>query len=308
MRLPLALLTALLGCKAHDKIDPLPRDETAEENYYGAYTRLLEFREGGWIVSRRPDGRPQHVGDSLLWTGLAMAAVPCDAGDELERHLIEVIHRLDGGLVRYEPLGEYAGGREASLDGALGLYRGAAERIVACGRGEAWGEALRTHLSFLERSGGRLHLGTTATLELFSALPEVVCHRSGDSRCHDTGIRNRRAMERAVGAWAWAVNAAKAAAFRVHLGWLVLTTLERTGHDINPDNRNAYCAATRGMGIAIVDHWCGRDGLKAWLDAFEFDRWEYAFQRAPAWESPDGDGDETPGLDYVLAIKEAYGF
>lgn len=308
MRLPLALLAAFLGCKAPQKPDPLPRDEAAEELYASAVDRLMGFREGGWIVSRRPDGSPEHVGDSLLWTGLAMAAVPCDVGDELERHLLGVIHRLDGGLVRYEPLGEYAGGREASLDGALGLYRGAAERIVACGRGEVWGEALRTHLAFLERTGGRLHLGTTASLELFSALPQVLCHRSGHPSCPDVGLSDRRAMERAVGAWAWAVNAAKAAAFRVHLGWLILTTLERAGHDINPDNRNAYCAATRGMGIALVDHWCGRGGLKAWIDGFEFDVWEYAFQRAPAWEEPDGDGDETPGLDYVLAIKEAYGF
>ncbi len=65
-------------------------------------------------------------------------------------------------------------------------------------------------------------------------------------------------------------------------------------------------APRRGVDIPLIDHKCGRGDLKGWIDAFKFNEWEYRHQRSGKWEQPDGDGDETPGLDLITAIRAAY--
>lgn len=301
----IALALALAACQKPDpKPEPLPPDEAARVLYASTVDRLFaNHLEGGWVVTRRPDGSPEHMGDSLLWTGLAMYAVPCDRGAELEAHLVEVITRNAGALVRYEPLGEYAGGREASLDGALGLYRGIVHRITACGSA-AWQEPMALHFASMEAHGGRLNPSSSATLEVFYGLAQELAYRLGAAGADPIGLSDRRNMERAVVAWAWAVQASHAAAFRVHLGWLILEMLEALA-DVSDANRAGYCAATTGMDIPVVDHYCGRGDLAGWVSGFQFDAWEYRHQRA-GWESADGDGDQTPALDLLVGLKEAY--
>ncbi len=92
----------------------------------------------------------------------------------------------------------------------------------------------------------------------------------------------------------------------MNLGFLTLETLEDLGDDISNSGRNDFCAATRGVQIATVDEWCGRGGLKDWISNFQFDRYEYAFQRSGSWESPDGNGDKTPALDLLVAMRQVY--
>lgn len=66
--------------------------------------------------------------------------------------------------------------------------------------------------------------------------------------------------------------------------------------------------------MPVVEHFCGRPGLQAWIDAFSFNTWEYAHQRSPVWETPDASRIvngarvpvETAGLDLLFALRLLY--
>lgn len=304
----LALLGLFSACaKVPDKPDLDDAPASVVEHYNGAVERLLSRHiENGWVVSRAPDGSPAHVGEGLIWTGLLLAALPCDLGDTVEAHLIDAIERHDGALVRYEPLGEYEGGREVSADGALGLYRGIAHRTEVCGTGSAWTNALRLHQGYIKAHGGRLNANAEANLGVFADVLRLVASRVPGSSDGGPSDQSLRSILQAVTAWSAGVTATKAACFRIHLGWLALRTLETSGYSVSDGDRQRLCFATAKTDIPVLDHWCGRGDLKGWIEDFEFNRFEYAFQRCPRWEDPDGDGDETPGLDYLIGIKEAY--
>lgn len=73
-----------------------------------------------------------------------------------------------------------------------------------------------------------------------------------------------------------------------------------------PIDGASFCDAAKGARIADLEHWCGREGLGEFIQAFKFDEWEYRFQRA-TWETPDGKHNlYTPGLDLIRAIKLKY--
>jgi hypothetical protein len=277
----------------------------AIDAYQAASHRLVDQHlENGWVVTRRPDGSAEHVGDALIWTGLALYGLPCDLGELVEDHLIEVITRNGGALVRYEPLGDYAGGREVSLDGALGLYRGVASRSVRCGTAAKWRPVIGQHIDYMREHGGRLNAGSSASLEGFDALP-VSLHRhlAGGA---DPGDGDYSPSVSRLILWTGAVTATKSACFRIHLSWLILRTWQEIGAEFRPETRWAFCAAANGSNIPVVDHWCNRGDLSGWAESYEPNRWEYAHQRCSGWESPDGDGDETPGLDLLVGLREAY--
>lgn len=303
-----ATLAVLAACRKPDpKPEPVDPPEYLREHYAEAIDRLTsKHLEDGWVVSRLPDGSPEHVGDALIWTGLLLSALPCELGDPIESHLVDVINRHGGALVRYEPLGDYANGREASADGALGLYRGIAHRIEKCGRAEVWRSALADHFNFVEANDGRLNPFSTATLEVFQPVLALLAHSAGVSGASHPGVSCLRDLRSVVTAWAAAVNVKHAACFRVHLGWEMLRTFETLGEDTPDEARSQFCMATTGMDIPLIDNWCGRGDLKAWIDGFEYDQWEFRHQRCGSWESPDGDGDSTPGLDLLMAMTEAY--
>jgi hypothetical protein len=302
-------IAVLLGCaKAPDADEPEPASPTIAERFADAQDRLAsEFIENGWVVSRGTNGEPEHQGDALIWTGLWLGAADCAAALPSELMLRDMIRRHQGALVRYEPLGEYAGGREATLDGALGLYRGIAERVTRCPETRPeWLDIVALHYSYMEASGGHLNPNSDARVipEFTYVLARLLDHVSGGDPLHRDGDRVDRLGVQSA-AWAMGVAATHAAAFRVHLALLALQTLELSGEDIGRA-RDALCAVTPGMDLPTLDHWCGRGDLAAWVDGFEYDSWEFRHQRAGAWESPDGDGDRTPGLDFLVAIRQAY--
>lgn len=304
----IALLIMLTGCGVFGKRTPHPQVEptpTAQERYAEAIDRLESgFVENGFIVSRWDDGRPEHMGEAILWTGLAMAHMPCERGNRFERRLIEVMLDHGGGLVRFEPLGEYANGREITVDGALGLYYGVADRIARCNAADHWREPWRLHLAYLERHNGRLHVNARNYAVMpaeFTALRDAISHALGlRGKPHTDRIR---ILESQVTAWASGVVAQKAPAYRLNLGRLALQGLERLGYRIDG---SAFCAVSEPARIANIEHWCGREGLSEFIEDFKFDTWEYRFQRG-AWEQPDGKaGLSTPGLDLIEALSTYY--
>ncbi len=136
----------------------------------------------------------------------------------------------------------------------------------------------------------RLHAG-------FDRLPRVAAGSTGE---------NVSSLLAQVVAWAAAVNASHAAAFRINLGLLIIETLEDAGYAIPGLYRDGFCQATRGVDIPTVDHWCGRGGLPEFVRDFKYNEWEYRHQRSGSWESPDGGGIETPALDFLVGVDRLY--
>lgn len=291
----------VVGCGAAD--EP-PRDEPVDPipSLYGAaQDRLVGMLDGGYVVSRWQDGRPEHIGDSLIWSGLAMFALDCEHGAAIEDALLAMVGELDGGLWRH-PMRP----GDVSMDGAVGFYRGVAWRVDNCeGSADKWRVAFAKHQAFSE-PGGKLNPSANATLpKEFTYVRDLLAHKLGSAgRPHSDRLR---ALEGQIVAWATAVKQTKAACYRIHLGYQTLKTLHQLGADVSATGKELFCKTTADTDLPTVDHYCGRRDLGAWIDSFTWNTWEHRHQRCPAWESPDGkDGLATPGLDLVEALKEKY--
>lgn len=299
--LPILLLTAC--ATADEKRDPAGPDRAAlVVQYQELSARLLrDHTENGWIVSRE-NGQPRHQGDSLLWTGIAMAATTCEDGQIFADRMRTMLKENAGALVRYEPLPEnYKDGNEISFDGATGLYFGILARLVRCPSNIAdWDAIWPVHLGFLERNYEYLHPNSTAAVEPpFNALRDIISHKLG--RGDMPGGVRLSALEAAATGWAYAVVKVREPAFRIHLAWLYMRSLERV-NALSEGGRNGFCAAAKPAKLPLVEIWCGRMTVTDW--DFKLNEFEYASQRG-AWEKPDGKGYETPGLDRILALREA---
>lgn len=259
-----------------------PREILREAAPDGAYarfleaeTRLLNMTEPhGWVVSRHQDGTIEHTGDSLLWTGMALGVLTCQGGNAPKSALTEML--AAGKLFRHpaEPT------RAVSLDGQLGFLWGVTKRHERCGDGAPL-----------------LQLYRPDNLGAFHVVLEKARYDLGIGPNPDPD--SMRGLPTLVAGWAAAVVAKRAAAYRIHLGWLALSVLGDPGAGL--------CAVTARAGMPLINSFCGRDSLGPWIDAFEYNRYEYALQRAK-WESEDGSGLETPGLDLLVALRTAYNF
>ncbi len=305
MHLLLILALSLFSCASPKPADKESPDAIVRGKYIEAITRLKSNHlENGWVVSRTIEGDPEHQGEGLLWSGLWIAAAPCGEASETSIVLREMVMRHKGGLVRIEPLGEYEGGREITLDGALGLYRGIAEEIMRCGLKGDWYEPTLAHLNYVTQHSNKLNENAKAELiKEFTYILDLLAYRL--SIRAEPSTDRLRMLEAQVTSWAAAVTSTKAAAYRIHLGFIALETVERLGKKVN---WGAFCLASKGADIPIVDAKCGRGDLKAWIDAFQYNVWEERNQRSGNWERPDGNGLETPGLDLIRAIVAAYSF
>jgi len=282
------LLAAASGCgQASDKPAPTPPSDEQLAAFDAAADRALDMSEPrGWIVSRWEDGRVEHTGDSLLWTGMAMGLLDCARGDEAEAALLDMLTSNGGRAYRHPS----EAAREPSLDGHLGLYWGIAQRVTRCPEtAERWAAALEIHEP--------VNVG-----DAFDVVRVALRSRLG--RGAAPSLRARDALGALVGGWAGVVRTKKAAAFRIHLGLLTLETLAAAGQPVSGSVRDAFCAASDGADMPTVDHYCGRGNLAAWVANFTYDAWEMRHQRAGAWEQPDGKpGLATPGVDLLVAYR-----
>jgi hypothetical protein len=297
-------ILVLTACsKAADKPEPLPPTPPVEQVYAETIDRLeSSFLDTGWVVSKK-HGEPYHIGDSLIWSGLYLYAAPCDRAQATESALLNMLQDTDGYLYRHPTLST-----EASLDGALGLWLGGAYRAFKCGS-PSWPTAFKTHHNWLQDNDWELNPHSSAkAYPEFNYLPALISARLNGAEAAPTYTR-LNTIEIEVAAWAQAVKSTKAACYRAHLGWLALVTAEVAGENISANGRNAFCGATDGLDLPVIDHWCGRPGLEEYLAGFEYDKWEYRHQRcggANGWEYPDGGEAETPALDRLMALRVGY--
>lgn len=297
----LALLVLLTSCaKAPAQPEPVPAPDDIRALYQEAETRLTtRFLEGGRVVSRTKEGAAHHQGDSLIWSGLALFGLSCEAGNLVEDTLVAELHAQDGALQRYPGLQ-----KPVSFDGAIGLYRGIADRIQRCpGAREKWAPAIQKHAAYVAANDGRLGPGGARLEANFGWLLDRLASAL-DVRGADSGD-SFGALENEAAAWALVTVSTRSAAYRIHLGLLALETAEALG---TTAERNRFCQAAAGASLPGVQWWCGYpEDLRTFIAEFQYDRFEYALQRSPVWESPDGkDWLETPGLDLLVAVRTAY--
>ena len=294
------LALCIFACASPDD-EPKRLEPSAEvlADYIDTSERLVSSHvDGGRVVARYRDGTPADTGDGLIFGGIALAALPCEIGAELERTLASEIIARNGVLARHPSLAD-----QVSLDGALGLWYGVADRIARCpGSRDLWRPAIGAHLAFVERNKGRLNPGSSAYVPAeFTYVLDLLAHRLDlrgmphNDRLHILGAQ--------VGIWARAVTSTRASCFRVHLGWLTLATVDKLGKEAP---RGSFCRGSSGGDQPIVDNYCGRASLVDWLAKYKQNEWGYRHQRCGAWETPDGNGREQPWLDKLIAMRIAY--
>lgn len=305
------------GCqKADDKIEAISPTASDRATYQMLSKRLVnDFTHGGFgVVSRKPDGQPEHLGEALIWGGTALWAIPCDDGRGLSASLASMIDDLEGAMIRVDPLGEYAGGREVTFDGAIGALLGIARRAVDCGEAELWQRPMFKMIKFQSEHGERLHPNVRAMMVgEFRYVRDLIAHRIGVRDLEPSSDRLRE-LEKIVSGWALAVQASHQtgkgsdACYRVNLGLTGLLAVETLGKSISSEGRDALCQNSKGMDIPTVDHWCGRKPISNYLASYQTDLWEYRHQRCGSWESPDGDGNASHQLDRLVAFVFAHGW
>jgi len=271
--------------------------------YQGAVDRLVgEFLEDSQVVSRKVDGSAEHVGDSLIWTGVAIAVLPCDKAEPIATRLAQRIVDQGGELRRFEPLPqEYVGGREISFDGETGVYFGLARFVRRCNGATRIKPAFALRQSYVDRFEGRLHENSSAFVpDEFTFTRDAISHSLG---LRGAPSRDRLLiLEQQIAGWLTSVKLAKSACFRANLAWLHIRAIEELGYSISDQGRWAICESQRGLGLAHWSAWCGdAEALDAFVAGFQWNEYEFAHQRCPAWEAPDGkEGLKTPGLDYLF--------
>jgi len=304
-----ALCVFLLGFNAchhapnrPNPVSPNP-DQVAEFN--SAAERAESRTDGGWVVSWSGD-IAQNQGDSLTWTAAQLASTPCSRGRELEGAILAMMNQLHGGLWRHPSQAD-----KISLDGAVLAYRAIARRVVRCGEADTWRPVFALHMTELAAHGGRLNPAADVYLEPgWQVLPELLGAQLG-LRAAPPAV-DLEALEHLVAGWAGLVKLAHAtgqgsdACFRIHIGLEALQTIEELGHQVGAAGRDDFCANTQGMDLPTTNQWCGRGGLKSYLDTFKENEWQFRHQRCQ-WESADGDGWWQPGIDHTRGLADYYG-
>lgn len=259
----------------------------AEQIYYDLVAkRAITFLDRGFVVTKKADGSFKNQGDSLIFTGLLLYGLDCARGNLILPAIIKMIKDRKGGAYRHPDLPD-----EINIDGLLGLYRGLAKRVTICG--DDLIGILQLHNAWVDRNKGILPVGFDFVEKQLTGQNPTASHQAE--------------MEAAAVAWATGVVAQKAACYRIHLGLISMQTAEELGRKTSDEARTKFCFATKGIGMPTVENWCGRSDLSSFIDDFSYNTWQYRHQRCGTWESPDGDDDIQPGIDYLVAYSEMHG-
>jgi len=258
------------------------------------------FLEGGQVVSRRGDV-PEHLGDALIWSGVALAALSCEEGQVVEDALAAMTNRY-GTFVRFSPLPAKYMGNEVSPDGVIGVTYGLASRLRRCPERRAAITAIwRQHREFVAAHGGQLYPGAQygTLVDGLNTPGELLAHQLDfRSSVHSDGLT---ALDTVVVGWAFFTVQKRVSCYRIHIGLLAWLAADVLGAPPSESAKARLCRVTDKSGQALADFVCARLSGKMFLEAYQLNQWEYAAQRCTAWESPDGqEGLETPALDYLL--------
>lgn len=266
-------------------------------------SRLLsQFLENGYVVSRDSRGKAMHQGDSLIWSGIAMASLSCADAPRIMDSVLRSIERHDGRILRIDPLPSNYQGNETSRDAETGALFGFTTLSLRCPQyrtqlARAW----ERHHNFVERHG-RLHEGNNPNFYInpsFQFVWDLVSHHFlGTARPSSESLHM---FEAGVTLSSTNIRSRKEACYPNHLSTLLMVTAARLGMPVNHLTRREFCHQTRGLGLPLTDWYCERGDAREFLAGYQLNQWEYRHQRCTGWESPDVDpGDTSPGVDYLV--------
>lgn len=272
------------------------------------------FIYGGFgVVSLDPSGAPEHLGEALIWGGTYLWGVSCDLGKPVADALAAMINRLGGQMIRVDPLGEYEGDRAITWDGMVGALMGISRRVTACGETDLWRQPILAMIAYQDSRGHRLNDSSSAVAPVgFLYVRDLIAARLGlrdepdESRKID--FEKNAAGWPAIVALSHQTGIGSDACFRVNLAFSSIVTVETLGKEMSDAARGEFCLGSDGMQIPTIDHLCGRERISNYIAQFEPNQWEYRHQRCGSWESPDGGGNQSPGLDRLTAYVMEFGF
>lgn len=274
-------------------------------------TLLADHVVGPFVVSREKDGAAVHLGEGILHGGVGSFVLTCEQNDAMDLALVDLILRHNGALVRYEPLGEYAGGREITWDGAVGFYLAVADSVVRCGRADRWRDTFALHLKYLDEHHQAYNEATDAAAAPgYDTVHHLIAAHLGLRKApHPDALT---ALDGAVVATlaSLAVRPTEPC-FLANLGFLSLLTARTLGREPAALSRNLMCHWSRDLDMPTWDHFCGRRNIDEWAHQdWKRNEWENRLQRCGSRESPDGHSEEerrSPSLDRLLAHRLAHG-
>lgn len=296
----MSLLVSGLGCSKHS--DPKPSESDHSAARASAVERLMtrHLSNGGWI-GNIVDGSLTQDGEALIWSSIAMGHFDCPTGDVIEAALRAPIERT-GDLDRMDPVLDSWKDRPLNFDGLAGWYYGVARRWVRCKTAPLKAAWIKQSEAIASRNGKIHRLVDVKLPPHFDTTPKAISWAMGLGSAPDQ--REIDLMTFEVGSWAQATVSAKAACYRIHLGYLHLSTLRYLGFRVTP---TVFCDAVKKVDMPLERHWCGYSGLEDYVSNFQYDLWDYRHQRCGDWETPDGGGEETPALDLITGIDALRG-
>lgn len=301
----------LTACASHkrppDEPSKMPPPEDLSHLRSKAREVMIRLKayniDSGYVISRTKDGQIEHKGDAVLWTGLAMAALSCDDAERLFTQVTGDILRRGGLIGRWaaSPNNE----RPSSRDQVRGAMIGLTDQAMRCGRDYIAGEAWRLHMQYVSDNNGGLFPGANPGYQVteFFVWPWSMVGEFFDIAPHEG---SKFVFEAGLSTTAQAIVLQKSAAYPIHLATLDIILADRVGQPVSQLGYDAFCAASRGADLGLTEWLCRRKTAKEILEAWTPNAYEYQWQRAQ-WESPDGDGNTTPGVDFLLLYKLAGG-
>ena len=325
----LVVATEACGSSQEEAAAPPPVLPRAEElsALEGAETaaigRLLERHlDSGMVVSRtRPDdGSPRDIGDSAIFTGIALGALDCDRGRALLEGVLENIRDHDGMIYRHPRLDAATAAKHgpSSRDAMIGTAFGLVLRARNCPEdraeiAEVWG----LHRAFVKELGnGRLYPEAGEDKQINAGLWwlwDRVANYLGVTG--EAPSKTKALWESGVVATAASVAAAagsapeQTACYPIHLTAIQYLTAVAIDAPPSLSMRLSWCAATRGTGIPMVEWMCSRESAASWLSTYSPDQpYVYRHQKCKT-QGEDGTDVSGPGVDFIvlkrLASREA---
>ena len=117
------IVLLLVSCGKEESPVESISDHQIYEEVIDDFPRFVN--SNGFVSSKWSDGSDEHEGEGILWSGVAMAFLPCHMGKGISKKMADLIVKNDGKVVRWlddqGSLGEYADGREITMDGTTCL-------------------------------------------------------------------------------------------------------------------------------------------------------------------------------------------
>lgn len=304
-----------LGCRDLEDIvgirtkglPPTQNLSTFDEQGEELERRLLtEFTTNGYVTSKEENGELAEFGDSLLWTGLALGALPCDRGLVMFEALEKTAEAYDGGFVRFQPLPQEYENDPTSRDMEVGAMFGLILHLKHCQQKKPV-QLLAKHFQFIRQQGGKLFShGDSTKINInpaFQYFLNVISHKALrlpqplpiDAATFEGGLISNASF----------IAASKDNCYPVHLSTLQLITLAIAGYPASSTTKSAFCAATQSLKLPLTDWYCSRLDVAQFLDAYELNKYSYVHQRCLAWE--EATPKNEPALDWIVLKRLADG-